>query len=126
MKATRVPSGDQAGGRCPTGAPEKSGAGFFDTFVCDEPSLRMTYISELPSRSDTNAKKAPSGDQAGLNPPATVRRTGESSRPTTYMSPRPPSPADVNAIRLPSGDHVGPSPGRSVSLRSPEPSLLIA
>ena len=54
----RLPSGDHEG--------NQSLAGLSVSLVCPVPSEFITYISQLPSRSEWNAMRLPSGDHEGL------------------------------------------------------------
>jgi hypothetical protein len=58
MYTRRLPSGDQI-------APCSSNVLFWVRLVSAEPSVFMTYTSQLPSRNVLNAIFVPSGDSAG-------------------------------------------------------------
>ena len=77
--------------------------------MTSEPSAFIAYISQLPSLSDENAMRRPSGDQEGSSSSAEwmVRRvTSEPSAFIAYISQFPSLP-DWNAMRWPSGDQDG-------------------
>src|SRR5919201_5168039 len=86
------------------------------------PVVRQSGASEerQSSRTDVNAIRDPSGDQAGQpsGPGESVSWTGSvPSTSTAQMSYSPDRLPPMNGIRRPSGDHVGYSTQRSVGIR---------